>query len=262
MRVYLEIARLAAHQQVAYRSATLAGLFTNSVFGVLLASVMLGFYGALDGGTVAGWSADEAVTQIWINQSLLLVLYIWGWWEVSLTIQSGSIASDFLRPTSWYGLWLFRDVGRAVVALFMRMVPTLAIGSLLFDLAPPPTLWHLLLFLTAVTLGTWVSFSIRMLINLSSFWLIDHRGIAAIWISVSTFLSGMIMPIDFFPEPLRTIAAILPFQAMNMAPANAWLGRDAGWVILGTQALWVVLLTAGCFLVLRRGERKLVVQGG
>lgn len=261
MRVYLELARLSMRQQLAYRAATVAGLFINSVYGVILASVMLGFYGSIDG-SVKGWSDGDTVTLIWINQSLIMVMYLWGWWDVSKTIQTGTIASDFLRPVSFYGFWLSRDLGRATVSILMRMIPTLAIGWVLFDIDLPASPLSAILFLVAVTLGVWVSFSIRLLTNLSSFWLIDHRGIGALTISVTTFLSGMAMPIDFFPEPLRTIATLLPFQAVLMAPNNVYLGKENPLTVFAIQIFWVIALAGLCFLVLRRGERRLVVHGG
>ena len=38
-----------------------------------------------DGGMTAveGWSRDQTITLVWINQSLLMVVYLWGWWEVT-----------------------------------------------------------------------------------------------------------------------------------------------------------------------------------
>jgi ABC-2 type transport system permease protein len=262
VRVYLELARLAFRQQLAYRAATLAGLFTNSVFGVILASVMIGFYGSVEGSAVAGWSEDESVTLIWINQSLLMPVYIWGWWEVSQTIQTGTIASDMLRPVSWYGLWLSRDLGRAVGAILLRMMPTLAIGWLLYDIALPRSPLGAIGFVLVVLLAAWVSFSLRLLANLASFWLIDHCGIAAIFMTLATFLSGLTMPIDFFPEPLRTIATLLPFQAIMMAPNNVYLGKETLILVIAQQVFWIAALALVCHAVLRSGERKLVIHGG
>jgi ABC-2 type transport system permease protein len=262
VRVYLELARLGFRQQVAYRAATLAGLFTNSVFGVILSSVMIGFYGSVEAGAVAGWSERDAVTLIWINQALIMPVYIWGWWEVSRSIQTGAIASDLLRPVSWYGLWLGRDLGRALAAMLLRMLPTLAVGWLLFDIDLPRTPAAALAFPLAVVLAAWVSFSLRLLANLGSFWLIDHRGIAAIFMTMATFLSGMTMPIDFFPEPLRTIATLLPFQAVMMAPNNVYLDKAPVLTVIAQQVFWIAALGLVCQAVLRGGERKLVVQGG
>lgn len=262
MRTYAELARLAFRQQFAYRAATIAGVFTNSVFGIILASVMTGFYASAEGPSVAGWSEREAVTLIWINQSLIMPVYIWGWWEVSHTIRTGAIATDLLRPTSWYGLWLSRDLGRAVAAILLRMVPTLTIGWLLFDIDLPASPATALAFPLVVLLATWVSFSLRLLANLASFWLIDYRGISVIFITLATFLSGMVMPIDFFPEPLRTIATLLPFQAVMMAPNHIYLGKEPIPIVIAQQVFWIATLALVCHLVLLRGERKLVVHGG
>lgn len=262
MRTYAELSRLAFRQQIAYRAATIAGVFTNSVFGIILASVMIGFYGSAEGPSVAGWSEREAVTLVWINQALIMPVYIWGWWEVSQSIRTGAIATDLLRPVSWYGLWLSRDLGRAVAAMFLRMVPTLAVGWFLFDIALPATLRSAVAFVLVVVLAAWVSFSLRLLSNLFSFWLIDHRGIAAIFITLATFLSGMAMPIDFFPEPLRTVAMALPFQAVLMAPNNIYLGKATVLEIVAQQVFWIAVLAVVCQATLRRGERKLVVHGG
>src|SRR5688500_7904554 len=61
VRLYFEVARRSFRRHLAYRAATLAGLFTNAVFGVLIASV----YGALYDGrgetAVAGFSRAEAM---------------------------------------------------------------------------------------------------------------------------------------------------------------------------------------------------------
>jgi ABC-2 type transport system permease protein len=262
VRVYLELARLAFRQQMAYRAATLSGIFTNSVFGVILSSVMLGFYGSVDDASVRGWSDSDALTLIWINQSLIMPVYLWGWWEVSRSIQTGSIATDMLRPISWYGLWLGRDAGRGAAAMLLRLAPTMLVGWVLYDITLPESPFRAAAFVLTVALAIWVSFSIRLLTNLASFWLIDHRGIAAISMSIGTFLSGMAMPIDFFPEPLRTVAELLPFQAVMMAPNNVYLDREPLWEVVTIQAFWIVALAVACLATLRRGERKLVVQGG
>jgi ABC-2 type transport system permease protein len=144
----------------------------------------------------------------------------------------------------------------------MRMLPTLTIGWLLFDIELPSSPLAALGFLLVVLLAAWVSFSLRLLANLSSFWLIDHRGIAAIFITLATFLSGMTMPIAFFPEPLRTVAELLPFQAVLMAPNTVYLGKEPFVTVVAQQVFWIAALALTCQAVLRRGERKLVVHGG
>ena len=46
MPLYLELAKKSFQRQVVYRTATLAGLFTNMFFGVLRASILIAVYNA------------------------------------------------------------------------------------------------------------------------------------------------------------------------------------------------------------------------
>jgi len=263
MRLYVELARTSFQQQFAYRAATLAGLFTNGVFGIMLASIFIAFYRSQSApGSVAGWSEDQAVTLIWINQSLLMIVFLWGWWEVTRSIQSGAIVSELLKPFDYFSYWLSRDLGRAFAHLFIRGIPTFAIGILLFDLLPPENIAAAIAFPGSVALAVTVSFCLRFLSNLAGFWVLDQRGIAMMYVAVLTFFSGMLIPLDFLPGPLQSLANLLPFRAVIMVPNEIYLGRTPIWQGLALQLFWIAVLVLVAKWVLRAGEQKLVVQGG
>jgi ABC-2 type transport system permease protein len=81
----------------------------------------------------------------------------------------------------------------------------------------------------------------------------------------STFFSGQIVPLAFFPHWLETLAWALPFAAMVQAPIEVWLGHAQGLELvglLGLQALWAAILLGAGRAVLAAGMRKLVIQGG
>jgi ABC-2 type transport system permease protein len=261
MRVYIELARRSFAQQFAYREATLAGLFTNSVFGIMLASVFLGLYQSRSG-PVAGWSADETVRYVWINQSLLMVLFVWGWWEVAQTIRTGAIVTDLLKPIDYYAYWMARDVGRAGAQLIIRGMPTLAIGWVLFHLQFPTSPVRWVEFLVSIFFAVLVSFAFRFLINLATFWTIDYRGLSYASIVLVNLFSGLLLPLTFFPAWLLTIANLLPFRSLMMLPNEVLAGHRSPWSAYGLQIFWVVALSALAQLVMKRAEKKLVVQGG
>lgn len=62
------------------------------------------------------------------------------------------------------------------------------------------------------------SFAFRFLFNLAAFWLVDDRGAGVLAMVASTFFSGQIVPIAFFPDWLSLLAWALPFAAMVQAP--------------------------------------------
>jgi len=262
VRIYLELGIRSFHQVLTYRGATLAGLFTNSVFGVMLASIMIGYYGSVGDGEVRGWDAQQALTLTWINQSLLMVVSMWGWWEVARTIQNGSIAMDFLKPINFVGYWLSRDLGRAVGHALVRFIPTFFIGSLLYDLLAPVSIGNAIAFVPSVALAVIVSFGFRFLLNMSGFWVIDHRGINYLAMAVLNLLSGFLLPLAFFPDPLLRVINLLPFRAIIMIPNEIYLGQIGIAEGLAIQAFWAIALLGASQWLLAQGERKVVVQGG
>jgi len=262
MRLYVEVARRSFQRHLAYRAATLAGLFTNSVFGIMIASVYLALYRGHDRTDVAGFGVAEALTFVWVGQSLLMVIAMWGWWEIAASVQSGDVVTDLMKPFNFHGYWLSRDLGRAACHALTRLAPTLLIGSLVSDLALPRSGGRWLAFLVSVVLAVLVSFGWWFLLNLSAFWLLDIRGVMTMSLMVVKFFSGFLVPLAFFPLGLRHLADLLPFRAIVMVPIEVFLGQRSLASALAIQCFWAVALALLGQLCLRGAVRKMVFQGG
>ena len=59
----------------------MAGVFVNTVFGVIKLSILLGVADSA-GGTVAGYDADSLSTYTWMSQGMIAVVLIFGWTEL------------------------------------------------------------------------------------------------------------------------------------------------------------------------------------
>jgi ABC-2 type transport system permease protein len=261
VRLYAEVARCSFRRHLTYRAATLAGLFTNAVFGVLIAAVFSALYRDR-GGDVAGFSLREALTFVWASQSLLAVAAIWGWWEIATAIKSGDVVADLMKPFSFQGYWLSRDLGRAACQFLTRMLPTFLVGVIFYDLALPRSAGTWLAVAPSVLLAVVVSFGWRFILNLTAFWLLDSRGLNSISILVINFFSGFLVPLSFFPPELRAVADLLPFRAMVMLPIEILLDQRDSASALAIQLFWAVALVLLAQAVLAVAVRKLVIQGG
>jgi ABC-2 type transport system permease protein len=78
------------------------------------------------------------------------------------------------------------------------------------------------------------------------------------------FLSGFLVPIDFFPAWLQAVAAGSPFPAMVQLPVDVFLGQAGGALgpAVATQVAWLAVLLGLGRLAGARALRKVVVQGG
>jgi ABC-2 type transport system permease protein len=262
VRLYLEVARRSFARHLTYRAATFAGLFANTVFGVMISAVYLGFYHSRGSAEVAGFSLAQAITFVWLGQSLIAVIAIWGSWDIAQSIRSGDVVSDLMKPMNYFGYWLSRDLGRAACHVLTRLAPTFLIGWALFDLVLPPSPLTWLGFAATALLAAVVSFGWRFLVNLATFWLIDVRGINMIVLGLVEFFSGFLVPLAFFPPGLRAVAEVLPFRAAIMAPIEVYLGQRDVVSVIALQLFWALALALIGQAVLAAAVRKVVIQGG
>ncbi len=73
------------------------------------------------------------------------------------------------------------------------------------------------------------------------------------------------IPIRFFPAPLRAVSSWLPFEHIAYTPLQIYLGKltvaEAGRKVM-TQWAWVALLLWLGALWWRRATRKITIHGG
>ncbi len=263
MRLYWEVARRALQRQVTYRTENLAGLFTNAFFGYLRAALLLAVYQTTS--SVGGYDATDAVTYAWITQAMIMIVALWGWWDVEETIRTGNVVSDLSKPFSYLGFWLARDLGRAAYFVVFRAAPILVCGQILFGLHWPSSVGAWLAFALSMCLAVLVSFGWRFLLNLSAFWTTDARGLGGLTGAAVMFLGGFVVPVRFFPDWLQPIALALPFASIVQLPADLFLERLQGWqavAALVQQAGWAAAMLLAAQVVTNLATRRVIVQGG
>jgi ABC-2 type transport system permease protein len=263
LRLWWEVARRGFRRYATYRWATFAGVFTNTIFGFIRAYVFVAMFAAVN--IVGGYTLRDALTYTFVSQAMLMPLYMWGWQEIADTVYSGQVATDLYRPFDYELYWLSQDLGRATYHGIMRGIPPFVIGALFFSLRMPhrPLTW--LAFALSFYLAVSVSFALRFMVNLSSFWIIDVRGVMGLAAAAWTLFSGFAIPIAFFPPALRDVIRHLPFVAMLEMPMDVFLERVRGPELVATlavQLMWVIVLLGAGRLMLRAATRRLVVQGG
>jgi ABC-2 type transport system permease protein len=249
-----------------YRQATIAGTFTNIVFGFLRCYVLLAVADGATGGRPGGYDRAQLATFVWVGQGLLSVTGLWGWTDLADRIRTGDVASDLLRPVPPVTAYLAADLGRAGHAASTRLLPPVVAGAVVFTLAVPQRWPTVPLFVVSVVLAAIGCFGCRFLVNASAYWLHDARGPLMLWTLGSGVLAGLYFPLHLLPGwATATLWIATPLPGLLQTPLDVLVerdppGRQAALVLL--QAAWAVALLLAARLVQHRAERKLVVQGG
>ncbi|MDO0927530.1 ABC-2 family transporter protein [Streptomyces sp. TG1A-8] len=262
-RLYVAVAAGGFRRYATYRAATAAGVFTNTVFGLILVST----YRALwdERPHLGGYDQGQAVTYVWLGQAFLSTLAIGGGGaeeELMERIRTGDVAVDLYRPVDLQAWWLAADLGRAFFQLLGRGLVPFAFGALCFPARLPADAGTWAAFAVAVVLAMLVGFGIRFLVALSAFWLLDGAGVSQVMWLAGYFCSGMLLPLNVFPGVLGEVVRVLPWSALLQAPADVLLGRADP---LGTylfQGAWAVVLLGAGRLLQSVAARRVVVQGG
>ncbi|MGK5627826.1 ABC transporter permease [Streptomyces sp. URMC 123] len=263
MRVFLEVGRCEFRRYATYRAATVAGVFTNTVWAFIKAYIFLAVWDAR--GEIGGYDAVDAVTFAFLCQALVAPLSMFGLGlDLPQRIRTGDVTVDLLRPVDFQGWWFAADLGRSFFQLVGRAFPFL-VGALFFSVRVPGSVAQWALFALSLLLAFTVSFAIRYVVSLSVWWIMDSRGLETTMTLLMLFFSGMVVPLVMLPGLLGDLAGALPWAAVLQVPADIFLGQSTGAGALGAlafQACWALVLLGAGRLMTARVRTAVVVQGG
>ena len=259
MRAYLALFGAGFQRQTTYRLAMAAGLVTNAFFGVVRTAVFFALYRERD--QVAGMDVADALTYVWVLEGLFGVVWAPWFWELAESIRSGEFVAELLRPGDPYLRLLAFDLGRTSSVLVLRTGPTVALAGLVLPLRLPDSPGGLALLAVSLVLTALVGFQFRFLFASAAFWTPDYRSLFMLVFPLLWLTAGFVIPVDFFPGPLRTLIEASPLIPLLMAPVRVATG-EAGAAAVAGQLAWVVVLWLAGRLVLAAASRRLVVHGG
>ncbi|MBI2029676.1 ABC-2 family transporter protein [Candidatus Gottesmanbacteria bacterium] len=126
--------------------------------------------------------------------------------------------------------------GLVVLTFVLVFIPQAVIINLSF--------FNIVQTLVIFILALFLSFYFRMLAGISAFWLTDYSGFEQLLSIIILLLAGLIMPVDFFPEPIKQLALITPFPYMIYYPVISLQGKlphNQLVPVLAVQLLWITL---------------------
>ncbi len=262
LRRYAGFSRIQFQTVLAYRADYLVTAVVLLLQVYLLKVVWTALYA--DRGSVDGVPLDTMIAYATLATLQYTVINRWRFSPIPERVRRGWIATDLLRPAGFVGQMLALQLGgTAAIAPFVLLAAPFAL--VVGGAAAPAGPTALLAYLVSLALAYLVSQQLALLLGLVSFWTLEVGGVYLMYRVVAQFLSGALIPLWFMPDPVRIVAAVLPFQATLYTPTAVYLGQLAGSSALralAVQLAWgggLALLTR---LVWWRAIRRVVVQGG
>src|SRR5579864_6880002 len=216
-------------------------------------------------GSIAGFNLPQIITYVsvgWIIRS-----FYWNTidQEMAYEVIEGKIAMDLIKPVSVQWMWIFRAMGESAFRLGLLTVPTAIVVALVFPVSGPASWTDFTLFVAAVLGSFFLMGAINFMIGTCA---IPLKSILALirakqWLI--ELLSGLLIPMAFFPDKLQRVLAWLPFEHIAFTPLQIYLGKlDVSHALgaLATQWCWIFALLILAHLWWNRNLRAMTIQGG
>lgn len=267
MKTYQALFRIRFSSSLQYRTAALAGMATQFVWGFMQLLAFSVFY-KTDPSTFP-MTLSQTASYIWIQQAFLALFMNWFFDpDIFEAITSGSVAYELVRPVDLYSRWFCQSAATRLAKAVLRCLPILIAAFTVpepFRMALPASPVRFLLFLCSACLAVGVVVSYNMLVYISTFYTLNPAGVRLISAISADFMSGGIIPLPFFPPAFRTVADVLPFGSMQNMPLLIYSGAAAGPALLRgmmLQLFWTAALIIAGRIMMNHALRRVIIQGG
>jgi ABC-2 type transport system permease protein len=257
----LRLARVLLSSQYAlmleYRAETALWALSN-----LLPFIMLGLWSGAEATAAAGVDRLQLARYFlaaFVVRQFTVVWVIYSFEEDNL---QGRLAPYLLQPL----LPVWRYVSAHLAEQVTRL-PFVAVIVALFFLLDPAALWIpsplvLLQTLLAIWLAFAVNFLLQHAIALLCFWSERASALERLLSIPFLFLSGLVAPLQLFPEPVRSAALWTPFPYMVDVPARILAGAAVNQpASFAAMVGWIALLLPLNAWLWRAGVRRYAAMG-
>jgi ABC-2 type transport system permease protein len=260
------IALTSVKEKLVYRFDFFLSLVISLITMVLLVYLWRAIYA---NSTSLGYTLDELLTYICLGQAFNFARIAGAQrrllFRVNGSLRSGNIVFDLLRPVDYQAMQFSEVAGQFVAEMLLINLPAFAVALLVIGINPPASAAAAAGFALSLLGAFLVSFSLDFLLMILAFWTFGAMGIIYARRAAIELLAGSIIPLALFPDWLRAIALVLPFQSLAYTPISIYLGEITGtaiWWSLLVQIGWAIALAVMTRLIWLRALRRLVVQGG
>jgi len=185
---------------------------------------------------------------------------------IARDIRDGTIKRFLIQPIDMLDYLFWHRVAHKLVYYVIAFVPF----ALVFWLCRSyfsgwPGVWTLVAWIASLVLAFLMGFLIESLMGLVAFWFLEVSSLVFIYMLLSYFLSGHMLPLDWLPSPIGDWIRLLPFKYLAFVPAAVLLQKYDFPQLMTELCLgcgWVLVLYALNRLALARGLRRYSAYGG
>jgi ABC-2 type transport system permease protein len=253
-------------KNLAYKFSTIIYLIGEILVLIVTYYLWKGIFKSSGENIINGFNFSEMVVYVLISYLTAQFAYTDVSYEILSEVKDGSISINLLRPLSYEKRMFAQGLGN-VAYNFIVIVIWGLIGTTIYSFNSniSLTLTQILLYLLSCIFSILISFYYSYIFGLLSFKLNNMWGLSQVMGAVMKLLSGLLIPIVFFPTWAQGIFDLLPFKSMIYTPTMIFMGKLESIEIiksLGIQVIWIVILSFISKKFWNKLIKDLVILGG
>ncbi len=252
---YFALVRRSVAVLLEYRVA-MAIWMLSATFPLVMLAVWLSL--AQDG-PIAGFTAGDFIAYYLMSFYMRQMTAVWVAWDLDYDIRHGDMNTKLLHPLQPIHEYISFNLADKIIRGIMFTPIVILVALVIPGVTLAATPQNIALFILALA-GAWtMRFFTQFSLGLLGFWFSQALVLIDVFWMLFLLFGGGVAPLELLPEPLRSIAYVLPFRFMMSFPIEIMLGRVSANDLLfgfGSVAGWIVVLFVLYRFVWARGIRK------
>ena len=265
MRKYLALVRAAMIESLQLRVAAISNFIGNIIYIIIIFNLWKSIFLSSHNSIINGMSFNDTMVYLVLASALFYTIEAYLVWNTHRDIRSGKIVLNLIKPIGYQAYQYFYCLGWIIFNFLTTFIPTFILVYLLSGCSIPLD-YNLLYFLASVVLAIGIHFLIDFSVGTICLYTQSVWGVNIMKEVIVLLFSGAIIPLNFFPEPLKSIAMYLPFQAIYNTPLqqliNKGLLTTERITSLCIQLVWIIVLFIISRLFWRKSVKIITVNGG
>lgn len=262
MKVFLAYFKQSFKNNTVYRINYFLSLISSCLQIYIMCCIWKALYNTNN--SVDGISYRMIITNYIISIGLSNA-FLFDDFAVQRKVSDGTISMELIKPIDYRLSLLAGDLGNVFFHLSMKFCPVFIFTFIFVDIEVPQNVIVLFQFIISIFLGFLVLWGINIIVQMSTFWIINIWSISVIKDLLITIFSGIALPLWFMPQKLLIFINYSPFSSIYFDSVKIYFGQMEQNEILYSyckQIIWALIFFILGDIMWYFGRKRLVVQGG
>lgn len=214
---------------------------------------------------ISGFNLQNTIVYFIIIQILTTLVFTRVGFVVATDIQKGDLSNYIIKPISYLLFQALRQFSRNLMQVMFGLIFFIILLSIVnINFLKEFKLAYVSPGIISMLLGYVINICLVMIIGLSAFWLSNSSRLLYMFYAILSIFSGLMMPLNFFPENIQNMLFHSPFPYIFYVPTQIFMGNltlDAYLKIMPISLMYIAILCTLTFVIFKFGIKKYEAVG-